>query len=60
MLLLVVEVLNSALENIVDRISLDIHPQSKVIKDMGSAAVGLTILMNLIAWGFAIYGLYQS
>lgn len=58
LLLLVVETLNSALENVIDRISLDIHPQSKIVKDLGSTAVGLTILMNVIAWGLAVYGLF--
>lgn len=53
LLLLVVETLNSALESVVDRISLEIHPQSKIAKDMGSAAVGMVYVMNIVAWVYA-------
>jgi diacylglycerol kinase (ATP) len=55
LLLLAVETLNSALETIVDRISLEYHPQSKIAKDMGSAAVGIVILMNIVAWVYVIF-----
>ncbi|BEM63657.1 hypothetical protein SME23J_26840 [Serratia marcescens] len=37
-LLLVVELLNTAIETVVDRISLELHPLSKRAKDLGSAA----------------------
>jgi diacylglycerol kinase (ATP) len=57
LLLLVTELLNSAIEAVVDRISLEMHPLSKVAKDAGSAAVGIVILMNALAWAFAIYGI---
>jgi diacylglycerol kinase (ATP) len=55
MLLWVIEALNSAVEAVVDRISLEIHAQSKLAKDMGSAAVSMTIVMNIIAWVYAFY-----
>lgn len=48
--LLICELFNSAIEALVNRISLEIHPQSKFIKDVGSAAVGIMIVSNLIAW----------
>jgi len=50
-LTLVIELLNSAIEATVDRISLELHPLSKQAKDMGSAAqfIGLTIVA--ITWG---------
>ena len=54
LLLLTVETLNSALEAVVDRISLETHVQSKMAKDMGSAAVGIVIVMNIIAWVYAL------
>lgn len=46
LLSLVIELFNSAIEAVVDRISLERHPLSKNAKDMGSAAqmVGLTIV----------------
>src|SRR5579871_2350635 len=48
MLLLIIEAINSAIEATVNRISEDIHPLAKRAKDMGSAAVFLTILLNVI------------
>ena len=54
-LTLVVETINSAIETVVDRISLEINTQSRIAKDMGSAAVGMTILMNVIAWIYALF-----
>ena len=44
LLVLIVELINSAIEAVVDRISLERHPLSKSAKDMGSAAVALAIL----------------
>lgn len=55
LLLLVVETLNSAIETIVDRISLEIHIQSKMAKDMGSAAVSMVIIMNVFAWIYVVF-----
>lgn len=49
-LLLVIEVLNSAIEAVVDRIGPEIHPLSKKAKDLGSLAVLLTLLANAIVW----------
>ncbi len=48
LLVIVVELLNSAIEATVDRISLDRHDLAKRAKDIGSAAV-LVSLINLIA-----------
>lgn len=47
---LIVELLNSAIEATVDRISLDIHPLSKQAKDMGSAAQMLALALTAITW----------
>lgn len=47
---LIVELLNSAIEATVDRISLDIHPLSKQAKDMGSAAQMLALTLTGITW----------
>lgn len=49
-LLLLVEVLNTAIEATVDRISLDRHPLSGKAKDLGSAAVALCIVLTLLSW----------
>jgi len=54
-LLLVVEAINSAIEAVVDRISLEIHDKSRLAKDTGSAAVGLVIFLNVLFWLYAIF-----
>ncbi len=51
LLVLIVELLNSAIEAVVDRVSLDRHPLSKNAKDLGSAAVLLACILALATWG---------
>ena len=48
LLVLIVELLNSAIEAVVDRVSLDHHHLSKRAKDIGSAAVFLALLNVLV------------
>lgn len=50
LLVLIVELLNSAIEATVDRVSLERNPLSKNAKDLGSAAVMLSMLMAATAW----------
>lgn len=47
---LCIELINSALEAVVDRISLERHPLSKNAKDFGSAAVTLAVVLAGAAW----------
>lgn len=49
-LMLIVELLNSAIEAAVDRVSLERHVLSKNAKDFGSAAVLLTFLLAVATW----------
>ena len=49
-LVLIVELLNSAIEAAVDRISLDNHELAKVAKDIGSAAVMLSLASMTVVW----------
>lgn len=56
-LVLVVELLNSAIEAVVDRVSLDKHSLSKNAKDLGSAAVMLSFVLALVTWGMVLYPL---
>jgi diacylglycerol kinase (ATP) len=49
-LVLVVELLNTALESVVDRVGLEWHELSKRAKDMGSAAVLLCLLLCAGTW----------
>lgn len=50
LLALIVELLNSAVEAAIDRISLDRHPLSKNAKDMGSAAQFVALTMIATVW----------
>lgn len=50
MLVLIIELLNSALESAVDRISLENHYLSKRAKDIGSASVFLALLNLVLVW----------
>ena len=54
-LVLVVELLNSALEAVVDRVSLDWHELSKRAKDIGSAAVLVALLVCASTWLSALW-----
>ncbi|MBK0096500.1 diacylglycerol kinase [Erwinia sp. S63] len=49
-LVIIVEILNSAIEAVVDRIGQERHPLAGRAKDMGSAAVLLAILLALFVW----------
>jgi diacylglycerol kinase (ATP) len=51
MMVLIVELLNSAIENVTDRVSLEIHPLAKNAKDLGSAAVLLSLFSMVTVWG---------
>lgn len=50
LLVLIVELINSSIEAIVDRVSLENHDLSKRAKDLGSAAVFLSLTMVAVMW----------
>ena len=56
LLVLAVELINSAIEAVVDRVSLDRHALSKRAKDLGSAAVLLALINVGAVWGCVILG----
>lgn len=56
LLVLVVELLNSAIEAVVDRISLEHHHLAKRAKDAGSAAVMLSLVNVAAVWALALFG----
>jgi diacylglycerol kinase (ATP) len=58
-LVLIVELLNSGIEAIVDLASPEFHILAKRAKDMGSAAVFLSLLLASILWGGAIFSILQ-
>ena len=55
LLVLIVELLNSGIEAVVDRVSFELHELSKRAKDIASAAVMLTLLLCSGVWGAALY-----
>lgn len=54
MLVLVVELLNTALEKLADEVTLEINPGIGEVKDMASAAAGLTQLLAFTVWIVAL------
>ncbi|KAA0695827.1 diacylglycerol kinase [Halopseudomonas laoshanensis] len=54
LLSLMIELLNSAIEAAIDRISLERHPLSKASKDMGSAAQMLGLIMIAVVWSLVL------
>lgn len=55
LLAIIVELLNSAIEAVVDRISLDRHPLAKIAKDMGSSAQFVSLSIITISWIMVIF-----
>jgi diacylglycerol kinase (ATP) len=56
MFVLIVELLNTAVETAIDRIGLERHALSGLAKDVGSAAVLLSFVVLLIVWGLILFG----
>ena len=54
LLILIVELLNSAVEAVVDRVSAEHHDLSKRAKDLGSAAVMLALANAAVVWGLTL------
>lgn len=54
LLVLIVELINSAIENVVDLIGGEHHPLAGCAKDQGSAAVLITIVLVLLVWGLLL------
>lgn len=59
LLVLLVELLNSAVEAVVDRISLDRHELSRRAKDCGSAAVLIALLICVMTWATLLWPLVR-
>jgi diacylglycerol kinase (ATP) len=54
MVVLIVELLNTAIEKLADRLTTEHDMQIGRVKDMGSAAVGVALVMAGLFWIFAI------
>lgn len=55
LMVLVVELLNSAIESVVDRVGTEYHELSGRAKDLGSAAVTGALIVMAIVWGLVIF-----
>ena len=58
LLVLIAELLNSAVEATVDRISFDDHALAKQAKDIGSAAVFVSLVGCAVIWGLVLYDIF--
>lgn len=56
LLVIIVELVNSSIEATVDRISLENHLLAKRAKDIGSAAVLISLINLAVVWGCLIFG----
>jgi diacylglycerol kinase (ATP) len=56
LLVLVVELLNSGIEAVTDRVSLEDHALAKRAKDLGSAAVMMSLISVPVAWSLVLLG----
>jgi diacylglycerol kinase (ATP) len=56
LLVLIVELLNTGIETVVDRIGLERHDLSGFAKDVGSSAVLLSFALLSVIWGFVLFG----
>lgn len=54
LIVLIVELINSAIESVVDRISDEKHQLSGRAKDQGSAAVLISLLLVVLCWGLVL------
>lgn len=54
-LVMIVELLNSGIEAVVDRVSFELHDLSKRAKDLASAAVFLSLLLCGCVWAAALW-----
>ncbi len=55
LVVVIVELLNSAVEAVVDRIGPEHHPLAGAAKDLGSAAVFVSLLMVVLVWGLVLF-----
>jgi len=53
---LILELVNTAIENVVDRVGTDPHKLSGRAKDVGSAAVFMGIVLAAVVWGLVLFG----
>ena len=55
LIILAVEFLNTAIEALANHVRPEIHPEIKVVKDLGSAAVFMTLVLAAVVWLLALF-----
>ncbi len=50
----IAELLNSAIENVVDLVTKEIHPLAKSAKDIGATAVLFSLILHILCWIFIL------
>lgn len=55
LLLISIELLNTSLEKICDHVTLERHPQIKIVKDVASAAVLIALAIVVLVWSAAVF-----
>jgi diacylglycerol kinase (ATP) len=58
LVVLAAELLNTAIEEIMDHVTPHEHPQARKAKDCGSAAVALAVIATLAAWAVVLWGMW--
>jgi diacylglycerol kinase (ATP) len=59
LLVLVVELINTALEKLCDHLAPELNPNIKIVKDLGSAAVFVAIVIAAAIWLYVLWGLVR-
>ena len=59
-IVVITEILNSAVEAVVDRVSDEHHKLAGRAKDMGSAAVFLSLVMTFVVWAVLVYDRFYA
>ncbi|MBL0687640.1 MAG: diacylglycerol kinase [Sulfurospirillum sp.] len=57
---LIAETINSAIERVVDLVTLEYHDMAKRAKDVGSSIVFLSISLSVIVWGFILFDMINK
>jgi diacylglycerol kinase (ATP) len=59
-IVLLIELINSAIEAIVDMVSPEYNELAKHAKDLGSAAVLVSLILAIVLWGFAVSSIFMN
>ena len=59
-IIMIAELLNSAVENVVDLVTTDIHPLAKAAKDIGATAVFFSVILHILCWVVILLDYFSS